>query len=76
MTSLNDDVTLKFRSARESAREWKKREKTKEVIVHTKTKKKTNYIFITIIAMITIIIAINYCQSSTTYYYWYCSLTV
>jgi len=28
--------------------------------VHTKTKKKTNYIFITIIGMITIIIAINY----------------
>jgi len=39
MTSLNDDVTLKFRSARESAREWKKRE-DKRVIVHTKTKKK------------------------------------
>lgn len=32
-------------------------------------KKKTNYIFITIISMITIIIAINYCQSSAIYYY-------
>lgn len=68
MTSLNDDVTLKFRRARESAREWKK-ERTKEVIVHTKTKKKTNYTFITIIGIITIIIAINYCQSLAIHYF-------
>lgn len=62
MTSLNDDVTLKFRSERESAREWKKREDKKGYCAY-ENKKKTNYTFITIISMITIIIAIIYCQS-------------
>jgi len=32
-------------------------------------KKKTNYTFITIIGIITIIIAINYCQSLATHYF-------
>lgn len=43
----------------------------KRLLCIRKQKKKTNYTFITIIGMITIIIAINYCQSPATYYYYY-----
>lgn len=39
MTSLNDDVTLKFRSARESAREWKKREDKRGYCAYENKKK-------------------------------------
>lgn len=46
--------------------EKKERERgQKRLLCIRKQKKKTNYIFITIIDMITIIIAFNYCQSST-----------